>query len=514
MRTKSFLSVLCSLFFLLILGGKVAAQVAIGIGEPPVGGTLLQIRNVGGVSGANTNANKGMLLPRVNLTDINMLYPMFPVGYNKQSQDAVHAGLVVYNTNVDLLKSNGVGIYLWDGKIWKALSGEDGGNMIDINPTRLFLSEIKITDIATVLVGKSGQNWNVTSSGVNGSSSTSDIQKGKSTPLTFLRSNTEFGDKIYTFTLRDQPNIIGQLEVCNLELKINRQVIRVGEGSVNGVVNSSTAIEPIGGDAKWEIVDYSRDAFNWTVPPKNEGGRLVFELGAVKGNGGVSVFGEIKVRHVNDSGLVKIIKVEQNKEYRVLPPFDYMVIRYEPGRPLNGVTVDIDSATEILKSNVRDVDGKPVGYVGTTISSASANGISYMYYAGDEKTTGSETSYVNIPRLNEILGKYPASSNQIEVGMSAWWFAINASTAKEAMVTISLYKGGTMVQNGTTFENKIDNVIQMPLLQFSSAPKRIAVKGRDSASQATYKTYYTPMYKLEYDRVDNTGVLIQWNAWE
>lgn len=507
---KRFLLILYSLLLLLGCGSKIFGQVSIGVGEPPVGGSLLQIKSIEGVTGAGANSNKGLLMPRVNLTDINMLYPMFIAGYNKTIQDPIHAGLVVFNTNNNLPDSNGIGLYCWDGQSWGAMTKER--STLEISPNALILSEIKTSNTAKLTLSRNGQAWEMSTSGVEASSTVSNVQNGKIVNLTFTRTITP-GDKVYTFRLVEKPEVTAQIRVSNLELKINKETFRVGEGSVNGVVNSSTAVEPIGGDAKWEVLDYSKDTFNWTVPPKNEGGRLMFELGAVK-SATASVFGQIRVRHSNEPGLIRTIKVEQNKEYRVLPSFDFMVIKYGPGRPINGDNVDIDSATEILKSNVPAVDKRPVGFVGKTIEKESANGIDYMFYAGDDRTSGSETSYVNIPKLNEILVKYPSSSNQIEIGMSAWWYE-NESNVTNATVTISLYKGGEMTKVGTTYENRKDGKVQQPLLQFASGSKYISVNSDlDQVDPNNYKTKYTPMFKLEYDRKDNTGVLIQWRNWE
>ncbi|MDM1348878.1 hypothetical protein [Myroides marinus] len=514
MKIKRIISILCTLGLLFGLGDNIFAQVTIGVGEPPMGGAILQIKTIEGVKGAGENSNKGMLLPRVGLKDMKMLYPMFEVGYDKSLQDPLHVGLVVFNTNANLLDSNGIGMYFWNGQSWKPLTGDDGNGSIEIAPKSIFLTGLEPSKTAILTTGKSGQAWISSSTGVEASSTMQSIQNGKESNLIFKRSTTSFGDKIYTYKLADKPNIQAQILVSNLELKINKEIIRVGEGNVNGVVSSSTVVEPIGGDAKWELVDYSVDAFNWTVPPRNEGGKLVFELGQTKvGNQTPtgSVFGQIRVRHINVPGIVKTIRVEQNKEYRVLPKFDYMVIKYISASPVTGV--DIDSATEILKSNVAAVDKKPVGYAGGAIPKETVGGVDYMFYGGDEKSNGSETSYVNIIKLNEILSKYPESSNQIEIGMSAWWYS-NSTSVKNAVVSISVYKGGEMVPSGTTFVNKVDGVLKQPLLEFSSVPKTLSVRGSDSVTKDTYKTRYTPMYKLEYDRVDNTGVLIPWINWE
>lgn len=504
---KRILFFLCGLTMMLGLNNNVSAQVSIGISEPPVEGALLQVKNIEN-AGTASNSTKGVLLPRVSLKEIDMLYPMFPKGYDKGFQDAMHAGLLVFNTNPDLADSKGVGVYCWSGDKWKAMTGEDD-KLLEVSPNKVVLSEFKVSDKALLAVGRSGQSWQALTTGVEESSIMKSVQNGKTAELTFTRSETVFGDKIYTFRLSDKPSVKAEVLVSNLGLTIGKKVIRVGEGNVNGAVNSSTAVVAFGADAKWEIVDYSKDVFNWTVAPQNQNGRLVFELGAVKNGATGSIRGEIRVRHINEPRLVRTIQIEQNKEYRVLPPFDYLVVKYGPASSLGSSSVDIDSATEILKSNVNSVDGQPVGYVGTAIKSASSNSTEYMFYAGDDTKSGSETSYVNIPELNKILVQYPNSSKQIEVGMSAWWYS-NSTNVKNAIVTISVYKGGTMVLNGTTFDNKLEGVLQKPLLEFSSAPKLIKDRGSDTANSTTYKTKYTIMYKLEYDRIDNTGVLIPW----
>lgn len=101
------------------------AQVTIGSGTPPAEGALLQLKQN---DDQGTNSTKGLLLPRVGLTDLDNLFPMFTSNgsgdYNegvKADQDAVHAGLVVFNVNT---KGCAIrpGIYAWDGLAWVSLS--------------------------------------------------------------------------------------------------------------------------------------------------------------------------------------------------------------------------------------------------------------------------------------------------------------------------------------------------------------------------------------------------------
>lgn len=198
------------------------------------------------------------------------------------------------------------------------------------------------------------------------------------------------------------------------------------------------------------------------------------------------------------------------------------MLTFLPGRfPGSNYKIDLDSSVEIIKSNVAAVENNPVGYVGGAITSAGVTlkpgepRTDYLFYAGDNRNTGSEASYLDVPTLNKVLDTYPTSSNQIEIGMSAWWDS-NDSFVDDAYIVVSLYKGGEMVSDPVnyTYKNEIKGVRQSPILSFSSASKRINQRSDNTANLKNYRTRYTPMFKLEYDRVDNSGVLIPWINWE
>lgn len=103
------------------------SQVTIGSYTPPNNGALLDIKEN---ENPTINAHKGLLLPRVNLTDIANLFPMFgdaenvSIDYNnsdkKAKEDAAHTGLVVYNVNtVDPHICPGT--YVWLSDMWRRL---------------------------------------------------------------------------------------------------------------------------------------------------------------------------------------------------------------------------------------------------------------------------------------------------------------------------------------------------------------------------------------------------------
>lgn len=94
--------------------------VTIGALEPASAGALLQLKNIENIKDGEANSNKGLLLPRVRLTEQKKLYPMFDPGYNPTLEET-HIGLVVFNTNDDPLKNLFIGIYVWNGKEWEKL---------------------------------------------------------------------------------------------------------------------------------------------------------------------------------------------------------------------------------------------------------------------------------------------------------------------------------------------------------------------------------------------------------
>ncbi len=104
------------------------AQVTIGSGSEPAKGALLDLKeNETDVD--NVTTTKGLVLPRVKITDINNLYPMFTPdgkgGYKegvKTEEDKTHIGLTVYN--VDRCSANGAGLYIWNGTAWEKTTTE------------------------------------------------------------------------------------------------------------------------------------------------------------------------------------------------------------------------------------------------------------------------------------------------------------------------------------------------------------------------------------------------------
>ncbi|NDV69220.1 hypothetical protein D0T66_09980 [Dysgonomonas sp. 25] len=103
------MGVLCASF-----QGASIAQVTIGTDSPPLPGTLLQLKGSGTYSG-NANADKGLMLPRVKLEQLDDLAPL--VTGASQTDKTAHTGMLVYNIN----QATCPGVYIWNGSEWVSM---------------------------------------------------------------------------------------------------------------------------------------------------------------------------------------------------------------------------------------------------------------------------------------------------------------------------------------------------------------------------------------------------------
>jgi len=111
----------------------VFGQATVGSDEPPATGALLQLKERQGITGGNANADRGLGMPRVHLSEPDNLFPMFEpngsnsykigsVSYVKSDEDKKHIGLCVFNTNKNLYTTGkDDGLYVWNGEYWKPL---------------------------------------------------------------------------------------------------------------------------------------------------------------------------------------------------------------------------------------------------------------------------------------------------------------------------------------------------------------------------------------------------------
>ena len=127
MKNRKFTHQFVIIFFLFFLlsGFRMQAQVTIGLGEEPVHGALLQIKDIPNVSDGKENSTRGFMLPRVNLVGISDAKIGTTTDFTANKQEYI--GLIVYNlydnklTEADESKQLYKGIYVWDGDKWQRL---------------------------------------------------------------------------------------------------------------------------------------------------------------------------------------------------------------------------------------------------------------------------------------------------------------------------------------------------------------------------------------------------------
>lgn len=134
------------LILFLFIVPNIQAQVTIGSNEPASKAALLQLKDTKGVTGGGANSSKGLGLPRVKLTDLDNLYPMFteddgitPTAEyiaGKNTLDMEHIGLVVYHPEKCTLF--GRGVYVWTGNQWKKTNAEIPVG-VTLNPNTILL---------------------------------------------------------------------------------------------------------------------------------------------------------------------------------------------------------------------------------------------------------------------------------------------------------------------------------------------------------------------------------------
>lgn len=493
MKRKHNLSLFCFIFLISILTIKASAQVTFGNLEEPTKGSLLQLKNIDNITNGNANASKGLLLPRVELTNIRKLYPMFEIGYDESKYNQIHTGLVVYNINETLYDGDGEGIYTWDGEKWISLGKP---NTLRISPTELNLSEIKSSASASIILSKPNLTYTIEESGNTASS----IVEKNGNDLTFKANGTNYGNKSYRFKL-DNSSKFDETKVNHIHLTINKDLYKVGENDL--AIESAGAIIAEGGDASWYVKSFDREAFNWLIEPFNNNGKLKFQLGTAKAEG--NNYGKIVVAHINDPDYTKEITIMQNKDIIQLPEFDYMVIQYKYdilNKPSNITRVDLDTATEITGTNIQTIDNYPLGWSLNRIIKTTDNKL-IAEWAGDNVQSGYEAVYYNVSILRDEVLEPNNSPRMFNFETYGTWFYPNASSMEDKNITsvvFTLYKGGTM-RNVNTYD--YENVGGSKVFQMARDKKVTTTKG-----VGTFRTSYTKLFILELDRVDLTGIIM------
>ncbi len=127
---------------LFLIPATLVGQVTIGSGTAPRKGALLDLKDSDSHTNPQVTANKGFAMPRVKLTDMDNLYPMFTGDESDYAtQKMSHVGLIVYNISGESIPRCAPipdGLYSWDGEKWRSIWSPDEPVSIDLGTKRYY----------------------------------------------------------------------------------------------------------------------------------------------------------------------------------------------------------------------------------------------------------------------------------------------------------------------------------------------------------------------------------------
>ena len=205
--------------------------------------------------------------------------------------------------------------------------------------------------------------------------------------------------------------------------------------------------------------------------------------------------GYIKIAHGGDPTYQVQIKLIQDILV-LIPPFDFFVIKY------TWLSLDVDIDVRFT-GNGAPFDNQGVGWHNTTniFTPARVNTVSYktqalLRWGGDATGGQGETVFFNAP----LLENDNTLPRHIKLDCYAIWF--NGANGSPVRTTIFAYKGGTMNQNGTNF----DNVGGTQLYTNSRQQRLHSVTTGNAAT-------YIKLVEIVYDRVKHSAQ-ITWTGTE
>lgn len=128
---------LIGLFILVNFSNIGHSQVTIGSSSSPASGALLDLKQNETTTLGDANSQKGLLLPRVELTAIDKLKMGSNEILDQDDQYILHTGLMVYHINKCTVQ--GEGLYIWTGSAWEKL-GENTFPDLSVSQSRIELA--------------------------------------------------------------------------------------------------------------------------------------------------------------------------------------------------------------------------------------------------------------------------------------------------------------------------------------------------------------------------------------
>ena len=207
--------------------------------------------------------------------------------------------------------------------------------------------------------------------------------------------------------------------------------------------------------------------------------------------------GSLTFHHADCPDYQVTVKVHQDIIVTI-PPFDYFVVKF------TWVNNDVDIAVEFSGNDVSgngnnnsSYDKHPVGW--RFVNSVQYNNQELLRWGGDATGGQGETAFFNAPVLEGDVN----SPRKIKLDVYATWYTTGRAPDKMTF-TMSAYQGGTMVQNGTNFDNQGGAT----LYQRGHTVMITTTRGNESYATGGY----TKVATITYDRIKHSATVNVWAA--
>lgn len=332
---------------------------------------------------------------------------------------------------------------------------------------------------------------------------TSDIQNGVkgNTTVNFTRTSTIKPDDFDTCYGDGQIVVKNKTTLDTDTISLVNCYIHMDDGVINAVAPTGTAQTAVTNSQDVTVFGGSRNILfdSWESWIHNDlswnPSTQVLTMTTDREPSDEARDGSLIFHHADCSDYQVTAKVHQDVIVTI-PAFDFFVVKF------TWVNNDVDIAVEFSGNDVSgngnnnsSYDKYPVGWSFT--NSVRYNNRELLRWGGDATGGQGETAFFNAPVLEGDVN----SPRKIKLDVYATWFTPGRAPDKMTF-TMSAYKGGTMVQNGTNFDNQGGET----LYQQGHTVMITTTKGKE-----TYATGgYTKVATITYDRIKHSATVNVW----
>ena len=332
---------------------------------------------------------------------------------------------------------------------------------------------------------------------------TSDIQNGVkgNTTVNFTRTSTIKPDDFDTCYGDGQIVVKNKTTLDTDTISLVNCYIHMDDGVINAVAPTGTAQTAVTNSQDVTVFGGSRNILfdSWESWIHNDlswnPSTQVLTMTTDREPSDEARDGSLIFHHADCSDYQVTAKVHQDVIVTI-PAFDFFVVKF------TWVNNDVDIAVEFSGNDVSgngnnnsSYDKYPVGWSFT--NSVRYNNQELLRWGGDATGGQVETAFFNAPVLEGDVN----SPRKIKLDVYATWYTPGRAPDKMTF-TMSAYKGGTMVQNGTNFDNQGGET----LYQQGHTVMITTTKGKE-----TYATGgYTKVATITYDRIKHSATLNVW----